>query len=112
MSSLIVHLGLLITCWTANIISPRLCGGISVDIPTAIPELPLIRIFGICDGKNFGSSKVPSKFGIQSEVPFFKSCNNNSEYFVSFDSVYLIAANDLGSSCVPQFPWPSISGIL
>ena len=31
---------------------------------------------------------------------------------VSFDSVYLIAANDLGSSCDPQFPCPSTKGYL
>ena len=112
MSSLTVHLGLLITYWVARITSPKLCGGISVDIPTAIPELPLISIFGICDGKNLGSFNVPSKLAIQSAVPFFRSLRSNSEYFVSLDSVYLIAAKDFGSSCVPQLPCPSINGIL
>jgi hypothetical protein len=35
----------------------------SVAIPTAIPVVPLSRIFGRRAGKVFGSCMVPSKFG-------------------------------------------------
>ena len=49
--------------------SVKLCGGISVAIPTAIPEAPFNNTFGNLDERNFGSIKVPSKFGIQSTVP-------------------------------------------
>ena len=84
----------------------------SVDIPTAIPELPFTNILGIKEDRNLGSLREPSKLSIHSTVPFFKSCNRRSEYLVSFDSVYLMAAKDLGSSCVPQLPCPSINGAL
>ena len=83
---------------TAPIISARLCDGISVDIPTAIPELPLINILGTLEGRVLGSSRVPSKLGAHLTVPMFISSKNKSENFVSLDSVYLMAANDFGSS--------------
>ena len=41
----------------------------SVAIPTAIPEAPFNKTFGSLSGRNFGSIRVPSKFGIQSTVP-------------------------------------------
>ena len=75
-----------------------LCDGISVAIPTAIPEVPLRRIIGIFAGKITGSSNEPSKFGCQSTVPDLSSEINKLAKFVNFDSVYLIAAKDLGSS--------------
>ena len=93
-----LHLGFFIKYCTARIISPRLCGGISVDIPTAMPELPFTSILGISEGKNLGSSREPSKFGIQSTVPFLRFLRSRSEYLVNLDSVYLIAAKDFGSS--------------
>ncbi len=34
-----------------SIISFRLCGGILVAIPTAIPDVPFRRMFGILDGR-------------------------------------------------------------
>ena len=40
----------------------------------------------------------------QSTVPDLSSEINKSANLVNFDSVYLIAANDLGSSCEPQLP--------
>jgi hypothetical protein len=70
----------------------------SVAIPTAIPDVPLRRIEGIFEGKITGSSNDPSKFGCQSTVPDLSSDISKSENFVNLDSVYLIAANDLGSS--------------
>ena len=37
-----------------------LCGGISVDIPTAIPIQPFSKIFGNRAGSTVGSDNVPS----------------------------------------------------
>ena len=73
-------------------------------MPTAIPDVPLRRIDGSFAGNMTGSSKEPSKFGCQSTVPDFNSDISKSANFVNFDSVYLIAAKDFGSSCEPQFP--------
>ena len=42
-------------------ISVRLCGGIFKSaIPTAIPEEPFIKRFGILVGRTFGSTKESS----------------------------------------------------
>ena len=81
-----------------------LCDGISVAIPTAIPEVPFNKIEGILAGKIIGSKSEPSKLGCQSTVPDLSSEISKLANLVSFDSVYLIAANDFGSSCEPQFP--------
>ena len=40
--------------------SRRLCGGMLVAIPTAIPELPLISRFGTRLGRTTGSRVLPS----------------------------------------------------
>ena len=88
----------------ASITSVILCDGISVAIPTAMPVVPLSKMDGTFAGKITGSRSDPSKFGCQSTVPCFNSSIRRSENFVSLDSVYLIAAKDLGSSCDPQFP--------
>ena len=48
--------------------SLRLWGGMFVAIPTAIPELPLIRRFGTFPGRTVGSSIRPSKLGMKSTV--------------------------------------------
>ena len=85
-------------CIVASITSLILCEGISVAIPTAIPEVPFKRIVGIFDGNITGSKSEPSKFGCQSTVPDFNSEISKFAKSVSFDSVYLIAAKDLGSS--------------
>ena len=53
---------------TALIISLKLCGGMFVAIPTAIPEVPLTRRFGYLDGSTSGSFSVSSKFGLKSTV--------------------------------------------
>ena len=42
------------------IISPKLCGGILVAIPTAIPPAPLTSKFGYWAGKTVGSFSVSS----------------------------------------------------
>ena len=40
--------------------SRRLCGGMFVAMPTAMPELPLISRFGTRDGRTTGSCVLPS----------------------------------------------------
>ena len=51
---------LFINANVASITSPRLCDGILVAIPTAIPPAPLTNKFGYCDGKTVGSLSVSS----------------------------------------------------
>ncbi len=41
-------------------ISLRLCGGMLVAMPTAMPPLPLISRFGTLAGRTSGSFSVPS----------------------------------------------------
>ncbi len=53
---------------TASIVSPRLCGGMFVAIPTAIPVVPLTKRFGKRAGKTSGSRSVPSKLSMKSTV--------------------------------------------
>ena len=53
---------------TAAMTSLRLCGGILVAIPTAIPVPPFTRRFGKRDGSTTGSRSVSSKFGTKSTV--------------------------------------------
>ena len=74
--------------------------------------MPLSNIIGIFDGKITGSRSDPSKLGCQSTVPDLSSEIRRLAKAVNFDSVYLIAANDFGSSWDPQLPWPSTSGYL
>ena len=47
--------GLSINCTTAFTTSPRLCGGMLVAIPTAIPLEPLTSRFGKRVGRTSGS---------------------------------------------------------
>ena len=59
-SSSIDILGLLIKLTQPLITSVKLCGGIFVAIPTAIPEEPLTSRFGIFVGKTSGICSLPS----------------------------------------------------
>ena len=97
-SSFKVDFGLSNRRTAASMISFILCDGISVAIPTAIPDVPLSKIIGTFEGKITGSNKEPSKFGCQSTVPDFSSEISKFAKLVNLDSVYLIAANDFGSS--------------
>ncbi len=45
---------------TPRATSPRLWGGILVAMPTAMPELPLIKRAGTLDGMMAGSAREPS----------------------------------------------------
>ena len=91
--------------------SIRLCGGILVAIPTAMPSDPLINNVGTDEGKTEGSFRVSSKFGSQSTVSLSRSLSISLDSFVIRDSVYLIAAA-LSPSIEPKFPWPSTSSYL
>ena len=86
--------------------SDKLCGGIFVDIPTAMPEAPFNNRLGILDGKTTGSCKDSSKLFAQSTVSFPISKSISSAVDASFASVYLIAAGE-SPSIDPKFPWPS-----
>ena len=62
-----------ISGFVSNAVSPatnsrKLCGGIFVAIPTAIPSDPFINKFGIIVGKTSGSSRESSKFGVKETV--------------------------------------------
>ena len=43
-----------------SMISPRLCGGMLVAMPTAMPVVPLMRRFGNLVGRTVGSSSLSS----------------------------------------------------
>ncbi len=53
---------------TPSITSPRLCGGMFVAMPTAMPVEPLTSRFGYVAGNTVGSVVVSSKFGTKSTV--------------------------------------------
>ena len=55
MSSSIVSDGLSISATQASMTSPRLCGGMLVAMPTAMPPAPLTRRFGNFAGRTDGS---------------------------------------------------------
>ena len=65
--------GLSIYASHASITSTRLCGGILVAIPTAIPDAPFTRRFGIRVGITLGSTNVLSKLGSKSTVSLYRS---------------------------------------
>ena len=44
----------------ASTISPRLCGGMLVAMPTAMPPAPLTSRLGMRDGRTEGSRSLPS----------------------------------------------------
>jgi len=89
--------------------SRRLCGGMLVAIPTAMPAEPFTRRLGSADGRTVGSSRRSSKFGAKSTVFLSMSVSISTATFVRRDSVYRYAA--AGSpSTEPKFPCPSTSG--
>ena len=101
--------GLSTSSCTAFTTSRRLCGGMLVAIPTAMPLEPLTRRLGILEGRTVGSCSRSSKLGWKSTV--FRSMSSSIVIAmrVSRASVYRYAA--AGSpSTEPKFPWPSTSG--
>ena len=91
--------------------SVRLCGGIFVAMPTAIPSDPFINRAGTEDGSTEGSFSVSSKFGSHLTVSLSRSFNISLVSFVMRDSVYLMAAA-LSPSMDPKFPCPSTNSYL
>jgi len=67
--------------------SRRLCGRMSVAMPTAMPVEPFSSTCGTRAGSQAGSLSVPSKFAVQSTVPCASSSSSSSAIGVSFDSV-------------------------
>ena len=49
-----------IRCTVASMISPRLCGGMFVAMPTAMPWLPLTSRLGNRAGSTVGSTRLAS----------------------------------------------------
>ena len=96
---------------TAAITSRKLCGGIFVAIPTAIPVVPFTNRFGKRAGNTTGSFSVSSKFGLKLTVSLLMSASISIEILLSLASVYLIAAAP-SPSTEPKFPCPSTSGYL
>ncbi len=86
-------------------VSVRLCGGILVAIPTAIPLAPFTSRFGIRVGNTEGSDRVLSKFGIKSTVSSSRSRSISSPIFSSLTSVYRMAAGE-SPSIEPKLPCP------
>ena len=60
MSSAVVHSGLSSIKHTASIVSPRLCGGMLVAMPTAMPAEPFTSKLGKRAGKTVGSVRDSS----------------------------------------------------
>ncbi len=111
MSSSSVISGFSISAMQAFTVSLRLCGGMFVAMPTAIPEDPFTRRFGIPEGSTDGSVSLWSKFGSKSTVSLSMSESISSPILAILASVYLYAA--AGSpSTDPKFPCPSTSGYL
>ena len=67
--------------------SVKLCGGMCVAIPTAIPFAPFMRRFGATEGNTTGSWVESSKFGMKSTVSFSISSRSLSANSVMRHSV-------------------------
>ena len=61
---------------SASHVSPRLCGGIDVAIPTAMPCAPLRRRKGSLAGSTVGSRSEPSKLSAKSTVSIATSASS------------------------------------
>ena len=89
--------------------SVRLCGGMLVAMPTAMPLVPFTRRFGTMAGSTDGSFRVSSKFGTKSTVFLSRSFSISSAMRARRASVYRMAAAE-SPSTEPKFPCPSTSG--
>ena len=107
-NSKLVNSGLSIRAIVPSITSPKLCGGILVAIPTAIPDEPLTKRLGYLEGNTTGSFSSPSKFGIKSTVFLLISLSISEAILFILASVYLIAAAE-SPSTEPKLPCPSTS---
>lgn len=91
-SSSVSSSGSSISLHTAAESSFRLCGGILVAMPTAIPDDPLSRSVGSHVNSTVGSSNDSSKLVVKSTVSFSISCRSDMLILVIRASVYRIAA--------------------
>ena len=107
--SLFSLISFLIILMLASNNSNGLCGNILVDIPTAIPEAPLVIATGNAAGNTLGSFSVLSKLSIKSTALWLILFNNNSAPTACRASIYLSAAAD-APSIDPLLPWISING--
>ncbi len=80
--------GLSISSSTALATSRRLCGGMLVAMPTAMPREPLTSRLGILDGSTVGSCSRSSKLGWKSTVFLSMSSSIAIAMRVSRASVY------------------------
>ena len=71
--------GLSSTQMQALMTSVRLCGGMFVAMPTAMPFEPFTKRFGKRLGSTFGSLRVSSKFGSQATVSLSMARSISSE---------------------------------
>ena len=107
-SSLVVMSGLSIWAMVALITSRRLCGGMLVARPTAMPDAPFTSRFGNLPGSISGSLSESSKLSLNGTVSLSISRKSSSASGVMRASVYRIAAG-LSPSIEPKLPWPSTS---
>ena len=108
MSSIISASVLSMRCTRPSTTSPRLCGGMLVAIPTAMPEVPFTSRLGKRDGITVGSLRLPSKLSTNSTVSLSMSASISSATRLMRHSVYLMAAA-LSPSTLPKLPCPSIN---
>ena len=87
----------------AAVNSSRLCGGIFVAMPTAIPLAPLRSKFGSRAGNTSGCIRESSKLATIFTVFRSRSERSSEEIVASRASVYLIAAGG-SPSTEPKFP--------
>ena len=92
MRSSVVAAGFMSKWIQASITSPKLCGGILVAIPTAIPCTPFTNKLGKRAGNTTGSSREPSYVGIMSTVFSSMSANRCIANGCKRHSVYRLAA--------------------
>src|SRR5678810_17767 len=86
--SVIDKSGLSIMAIVALMTSLMLWGGMFVAIPTAMPDDPLTRRFGMPAGRTFGSVRWSSKFGAKSTVFLSMSASSSVAIRMSRASVY------------------------
>ncbi len=72
-----VSCGSSISAMQASTISPRLCGGMLVAMPTAMPAAPLTSRFGTRVGSTAGSRSDSSELGTKSTVSLSMSASSS-----------------------------------
>ena len=99
----VVAFGSSISLTMASQTSPRLWGGILVAMPTAMPEAPLMSMFGRRAGRTEGSPNESSKLAEKSTVFWSISASSSSAIGARRASVYRMAAGG-SPSILPKLP--------